>query len=344
MHSQQPKPLHRLCGRAMVSHVLGSLAALDVDDVVVVVGHGAELVAKEVGQHAPAGLVVTFARQQVQRGTGDAVATAMEALGPGGDDDEVIVVPADTPLLRAETLASLLDAHRALGAGATLLTAELADPTGYGRVVRGKDGRVAAIVEHGDATEEQRAIGEVNTSIYCFRRSLLAPALRRLSPTNAQGELYLTDVVSVLYDAGYPTHSLRADDPTEVAGVNDRVQLAIAEAELRRRINEEWMRRGVTMRDPACTFVDADVRLARDVTLLPGTVLEGRTQVGERAEVGPNALLEDCEVGADTTVGVVVARRARIGSDARVGDFCVLGPGAEVASGEVLGPHSIVDS
>ena len=201
MRSSLPKPLHRLCGRPMILHVIDALAELDVQRVVVVVGHGGDQVTKTVSELAPEGLRVEFVEQVVQRGTGDAAAVALSAFSSVEDDDDVVVLPGDTPLLRPATLAELVARHRDREAGVTLLTAELDDPTGYGRIVRGKDGRVSGIVEHGDATQQEREIHEVNTSIYCFRRALLAPALRRLGSSNAQGEHYLTDVVGVLYEA-----------------------------------------------------------------------------------------------------------------------------------------------
>ena len=193
-----------------------------------------------------------------------------------------MVLPGDTPLLRPPTLASLVRTHRRAGAAATILTARLPNPSGYGRVVRDKGGGVARIVEQAEATEEELAVDEVNTSIYVFRRSVLAPALRRLSPDNSQGEYYLTDTIAVLHDAGYSVESMVVDDPMEAAGVNDRQQLAVAEAELRDRINERWMRRGVTMVDPEHTYIDTTVELSPDVVLYPGTHLQGRTVVAER--------------------------------------------------------------
>ncbi len=182
----------------------------------------------------------------------------------------MVVLPGDTPLLRPATLAALVHNHRAADAAATLLTARLDDPTGYGRVVRGRDDAVARVVEHADATDDELEVTEVNTSIYCFRRSVLAPSLRRLSPANAQGEYYLTDVFEVLYEAGHKVASVVVDDTMEVAGVNDRAQLAVAEAELRDRINERWMRRGVTMWDPERTYVDVDVELSPTWSCSPG--------------------------------------------------------------------------
>jgi bifunctional UDP-N-acetylglucosamine pyrophosphorylase/glucosamine-1-phosphate N-acetyltransferase len=229
-------------------------------------------------------------------------------------------------------------AHRAAGAAATLLTARVPDPTGYGRVVRGRDDKVVRVVEQADATPEEREIDEINTSIYCFRRSVLAPALRRLSPQNALGEYYLTDVVEVLSEAGYPVRAFEAEDARTCMGVNDRVQLAAAEAELRRRTNERWLRLGVTMLDPERTYLDTTVRLAPDVTLFPGVILQGATVVGERAEVGPDARLVDCTVGADAVVSSTVGVDAEVGAGARVGPFAVLEPGSSIAPGGVTGP------
>ena len=199
MRSERPKPLHLLCGRPMVLHVLDAMAEIDVHRVVVVVGHRAEWVTKTLVQQAPPTMEIEFVEQLTQAGTGDALAVGLTGL-PDDDDEveDVVVLPGDTPLLRPQTLASLVRAHRAEDAGATLLTAEVENPSGYGRVVHGKDGDVVRVVEEADATEEEKEIDEVNTSIYCFRRSILAPTLRRLSPANAQGEYYLTDAVAVL--------------------------------------------------------------------------------------------------------------------------------------------------
>ncbi len=339
MHSERPKPLHRLCGRPMVLHVLHALAELDLERAVLVVGHGASRVTKVIGEQPPPGLHIDFVEQRVQRGTGDAVSVALTAF-PEDDteDDDIIVLPGDTPLLRPPTLAALVRTHRRAEAAATVLTARVAEPTGYGRVTRDRNGRVWRIVEHADATEEELQIDEINTSIYVFRRSVLAPSLRRLTPDNSQGEYYLTDVVKVLHDAGYPVVSMVVDDPMEAAGVNDRHQLSVAEAELRARINERWMRRGVTMVDPEATYVDSTVELAPDVVLYPGTQLQGRTVVETGAELGPYTQLADCRVGARAVVTATVGTNAVVGADARVGPWAHLAPGASVAEGEVAGP------
>ncbi len=339
MRSERPKPLHRLCGRPMIVHVLHALVGLGVDRVVVVIGHGGERVAKAVGEQLPGGLVVDFVEQRVQRGTGDALAVATTALDDDPDDaGDVLVLPGDTPLLRAETLSALVADHQAGDVAGTLLVARLTDPTGYGRVVRGRGGGVARVVEQDDATEEERSVEEVNTSVYVFRRSVLRPALRRVSPDNSQGEYYLTDVVGVLHDAGYGVGAVEVADPVEVSGVNDRVQLARVEAELRRRVNLEWMARGVTMLDPGHTYLDVTVELAPDVSLYPGTLLQGSTTVGAGAEIGPGTQLADCSVGPRAVVSATIGRGAEIGADAQVGPWAYLPPGSHVPAGRVTGP------
>ena len=305
----------------------------------VVVGHRGEWVTKTLVEHAPPGMAIEFVEQPEQRGTGDAMSVALTGLPTEDDDDaDVVVLPGDTPLLRAATLAQLVHAHRSSDAAATLLTAVLPDPSGYGRVVRGRDEAVARVVEEVDATDEERMVDEINTSIYCFRRSVLAPSLRRLSPANAQGEYYLTDVVEVLYEAGHLVTTLVVDDTMEVAGVNDRAQLAVAEAELRDRINERWMRSGVTMWDPQTTYIDVDVELDCDVVLLPGVMLQGRCRIGEHAEIGPNTRLVDSTVEAGAVVTASVCHRTHIGAEARIGPYCVLAEGSEVPPGAVVRP------
>ena len=338
MMSARPKPLHRLCGRPMILHVIDALAELAVERVVIVVGHGADRVQKAVTEEAPPGVQIQFVEQTVQRGTGDAVSVGITALPDADDEDgDVIVLPGDTPLLRPATIAALVRQHRGADAAATLLTARVADPYGYGRVVRREDGRVERIVEEVDATLDERAIDEVNTSIYVFRHGVLAPAMRRVMPDNVKGEYYLTDVVGVLVAAGYTVTSLEAADSMEAAGVNDRAQLAVAEAELRDRTNERWMRRGVTMLDPEHTYVDASVELGTDVTLFPGTILQGRCIIGEHAEIGPHTRLVDCVVGEGAVVTNTVGRQAEIGDHANVGPFASLDPGSHVGAGVSTG-------
>ena len=342
MRSGTPKPLHRLCGRPMVLHVLDALSELPVDRVVVVVGHGANEVVKTIQNEAPGDLTLEFVEQLEPRGTGDAVAVALpgfpDAFTTDADEGDLVILPGDTPLVRRATLAHLIREHRALDAAATVLTAKLEDPFGYSRVVRSKDGRVSRIVDDADCTPSELDIDEVASQIYCFRRGVLAPALRRLSPDNSLGEYFLTDTIEVLHGAGYTVTTVVARDPMEAAGVNDRAQLAAAESEVRARINERWMRRGVTMWDAEATYLDMTVQLGPDVTLMPGVVLEGRTTIGEGSLIGPGCHLIDCEVGEGVRLTHTVAERAVIEDHAVVEAFSVLEPGTRLARGERVGP------
>jgi bifunctional UDP-N-acetylglucosamine pyrophosphorylase/glucosamine-1-phosphate N-acetyltransferase len=337
MRSSLPKPLHAVCGRPILLHVLDALSELLVDRAVVVVGWGAERVTKTLLEDGPADLPIDFVEQRVARGTGDAVSVALTAFPDDDDDGDLIVLPGDTPLVRPATLGQLVAEHRSGDAAATLLIAQLDDPTGMGRVIRTKEGRVSHIVEELDATEAEREIKDTATSIYCFRRSILAPALRRLSPENAQGEYYLTDVVGVLSHAGYRVAAVEADDATEALGVNDRQQLAAAEAEMRGRINRRWMKAGVAMIDPARTYVDASVQLDPDVTIFPGTMLQGRTVVGAGAHLGPDVRLVDCAVGEGASIEMSVGYDAEVGPHAVVGPYAVLRPGSHIAPGATTG-------
>jgi bifunctional UDP-N-acetylglucosamine pyrophosphorylase/glucosamine-1-phosphate N-acetyltransferase len=338
MRSATPKVLHPLCGRPMLLHVLDALELLPLERIIVVVGHGAEHVTKTLQEQLIGDVPVEFVEQHKQRGTGDAVSVALTANVFDHDlEDDLIVVAGDVPLLRAETLAMLATEHRLADAAASLLTARVPDPTGYGRIVRDAQGRVDRIVEQADATPDELAIDEVNPSIYCFRRGLLAPALRRLSPENAQGEYYLTDVVEVLRDAGHLVLGVEADDATDAFGVNDRAQLAEAEAKLRARINLRWMRDGVGMTDPLRTYLDTTVELAPDVHLLPGTILAGRTVVGAGSVIGPDTQLVDTVVGVDAIVRQTVAREAHIGDRVTVGPFVSLRPGTRLAADAHVG-------
>jgi bifunctional UDP-N-acetylglucosamine pyrophosphorylase/glucosamine-1-phosphate N-acetyltransferase len=344
MRSERPKPLHRICGRPMVLHVIHSLERVRPARTAVVVGHGAELVTKKVLELAPDWSNVTFAEQFHQAGTGDATARGLAAIGGDdyADDAHVIVLPGDTPLLTAESVDALLAAHIANQDAATLLTSRLADPTGYGRIVRhrgkdGTDGRVLRVVEQRDATPDELAIDEVCTSIYVFRRDLLGPALRNLTTDNSQGELYLTDVVAVLAGMGHRVGTVDAPD-TETQGVNDRWQLALAERELRSRTNRRWLLNGVTMVDPRQTFIDVTVMLGRDITIYPGTILQGDTVVGDGTDLGPHTQLDSCAVGAGCAVRQTVGHEAEIGDRAVVGPFAHLGPGSAVPAGATTGP------
>ncbi|MFC0705644.1 bifunctional UDP-N-acetylglucosamine diphosphorylase/glucosamine-1-phosphate N-acetyltransferase GlmU [Cellulomonas uda] len=346
MRSATPKVLHTLAGRSMLGHALATAQALDPERVVVVVRHERDKVAAHVTEHVPTALV---ADQDAIPGTGRAVQVAMTALdaaaqasavaaldGPGVPgsasgvllEGAVVVVAGDVPLLDAGTLGELLAAHHADGNAVTVLTTEVEDATGYGRIVREPGtGDVLRIVEHKDASDAEREIREINSSIYVFDAAVLRGALGRLGRDNAQGEVYLTDVLAIARGDGGHVRALRADDPYVVEGVNDRVQLAALAAELNRRILEDWMREGVTVVDPATTWVDVDVELERDVTILPNTQLHGATVVREGATVGPDTTLTDVEVGPRATVVRTHGSLAVIGEKASVGPFAYLRPG-----------------
>lgn len=338
MRSDRPKPLHRICGRPMVLHVIHALDRLRPDQTVIVVGHGADQVSERVRAEAPAWATIEFIEQISQNGTGDATAIGMTALTGDDYDDEatVVVLPGDTPLLAADTLDELVATHVANGNAATLLTSIMDDPTGYGRVIRANDGRVLRIVEQRDADPAELDVSEICTSIYAFRRDLLGPALRNLTTDNSQGELYLTDVIGGLAAMGHRVGAVRAP-ANQTQGVNDRWQLALAEREFRNRTNRHWLLNGVTMLDPRQTFIDVTVRLGRDVTIYPGTVLQGTTVIGDGCDLGPHTQLDSCTVGTGCVVRQTVGTDATIGDHAIVGPFAHLTPGSHVTSGATTG-------
>lgn len=338
MRSGLPKVLHPLCGQPMLMHVIDSLSALPIERIVVVVGHGADTVVSTMGKQHGGTKPVEFVEQVVRRGTGDAVSVALSAASFDDDaEDDVIVLAGDQPLLRPETLAALATAHREQDAAAAVLTAYLDDPTGLGRVIRDKDGRVLKITEHADATEQERLINEVNTSIYCFRRNLLAPALRRITPSNSQGEYYLTDAIDVLRTAGHRVIATAVADATEALGVNDRSQLAEADSVLRERINLKWMRSGVSMVDASRVYIDIDVVLGEDVRLLPGTILEGSTSIGAAAILGPDVRITDSVIGARTVVANSTIEASEIDADCTIGPYAHLRAATRMATGAKVG-------
>jgi len=326
--SERAKVLHEVAGRTLLRWVLEALRPLGLARTVVVVGHQGDDVAAEAAAAGLPGLVTV--RQPEQRGTGHAVRCAVEA-GALDDVDTVLVVPGDVPLLRSDDLRDVLAAHERSGDEVTLLTARLADPSGYGRVLRDAHQRVIGVVEHRDASDAQRRIDEICTSVYAFRRESLAAELGSLRTDNDQGEEYLTDVIAPLAERGA---GAVVGDAESVAGVNDRVQLAAAGAVLRRRILERLMLDGVTVVDPATTYVGADVSVGVDTVLLPATHLEGRTRVGRGAVVGPSSRLVDAVVADGATVQASVVIEAEVGPDAVVGPFSYLRPGTR------LGPRA----
>ncbi len=337
MRSSIPKVLHRIGGRTLLSHALHAAAGVSPDHLVAVVGHDRERVAAACEElTGDLGRSVTTAVQEVPNGTGGAVAAGMTAL-PEGFDGTVLVTAGDVPLLTAAALANLSAEHRAAGAHVTLMTSTAVDPTGYGRVLRTQDGEVTQIVEESDATPQQKAITEVNSGVYAFDARTLAQALTELGTHNAQGELYLTDVVALARSKGRVVRAAHIDDAALVAGCNDRLQLSELGAELNRRILHDLMRSGVTVVDPATTWVDIDVRVDVDATLLPGTQLHGRTVVGEHAVVGPDTTLTDVTVGEGAQVIRTHGSESVIGDNAQVGPFAYLRPGTVLGADGKIG-------
>ena len=325
MKSATPKVLHTLGGRSMLGHVLAAAAPLRPAYTVVVVGHGGEQVAEHLAGLDPK---ARTALQEERRGSGHATALALTAFAER--DGFVVVVNGDAPLLTAGTVQALVDDHRSRGAALTVLTAEVADPAGLGRITRAGDGSVTGIVEQADADDDQRRIREVNAGVYAVDTALLAVTLPRLSTDNSKGEQYLTDVLGLLIDDGHVVRALVAADPDDTLGCNDRVELAARRRTLNDRILAAWMRAGVTVVDPATTWVDVDVELAPDVTLLPGSALSGRTTVATAATIGPDTTLLDCTVGSAASVVRSHCLSADIGERATVGPYTYLRPGARL--------------
>ncbi|MFJ7208811.1 bifunctional UDP-N-acetylglucosamine diphosphorylase/glucosamine-1-phosphate N-acetyltransferase GlmU [Streptomyces sp. NPDC098789] len=327
MKSATPKVLHEICGRTLVGHVVAASRELDPAHLVVVVGHAREQVTAHL---ATVDAAVRTAVQHEQNGTGHAVRMGLEELG-GEITGTVVVVCGDTPLLTGETLARLTATHEADGNAVTVLTAEVPDSTGYGRIIRdAATGAVTAIVEHKDATDAQRAILEINSGVFAFDGALLSDALGKVRTDNSQGEEYLTDVLEILRTGGHRVGAAIGPDHREILGINNRVQLAEARALLNARLLERAMLAGVTVIDPTSTFVDVTVSFGQDAIVHPGTQLLGATHLAEGAEVGPNTRLKDTTVGAGARVDNTVADTAVIGAAASVGPFAYLRPGTNL--------------
>ncbi|HEU5483281.1 MAG TPA: bifunctional UDP-N-acetylglucosamine diphosphorylase/glucosamine-1-phosphate N-acetyltransferase GlmU [Microlunatus sp.] len=335
MKSSRSKLLHEIAGHTMLSYALAAATEIGPDEVVVVVGHQREQVQAHLAEIAPH---VRTAVQEQQLGTGHAVQCGLAALADLAQlPPEIVVTYGDVPMLSSETLAELLADHRAQAAAVTVLTAVVGDPTGYGRVVRDQDGHVARIVEHRDADDDTRAITEINSGIYVFDSAVLTAGLGQLDADNDQGELYLTDVLAYARSAGGAVAAHLISDTWQTEGVNDRVQLSAMNAEMNRRILHGWMTAGVTILDPATTWVQASVDLAPDVTLLPGTSLEGATSVGAGATIGPEVTLKDVEVGEGASVVRTHAELSVIGAGAEVGPYARLRPGTRLGTRGKIG-------
>jgi bifunctional UDP-N-acetylglucosamine pyrophosphorylase/glucosamine-1-phosphate N-acetyltransferase len=321
MRSRIPKVLHPLAGRPLVLHVLDALTAIGVERPVVVTGHGADAVEAAVRDRA------ATRRQEPQRGTADAVRIGLEAIA--SSDGVVIVTMGDAPLLPPSLLERIVAEQTAGGTPLALVSARMDDPAGYGRIVRGPDGGVAAIVEEADADEATLALREVNAGTYAFELPWLREAIARVS-ASASGELYLTDLIALAADEGCPASVVVADDAADAMGINDRVALAAAERRMQRRIAEEHMRNGVTIVDPETTRIDAGVEIGQDARIEPWTVLAGSTVIGQDAVIGPHAHLRDTRIGPRTTVWASALEESTVAEDSEIGPYAHLRPRSQV--------------
>lgn len=335
MKSRLPKVLHEIGGRPLVGHVLTTARTLGAEHIEVVVRHERDQVISALTEQYPDAVIVD---QDEIPGTGRAVQVALDAL-PADFEGDVLVLSGDVPLLQADTLEALVAAHRAASAAATLLSAHLDDPTGYGRVIRGADGVVERIVEQKDASDDEAAVTEINAGVYVFRAPVLRTFLTRVDQNNAQGEMYLTDVIGLLRGAAEKVAAEVASDVASTFGVNDRAQLAEAGRVLNQRIVRHWQREGVTIIDPATTWIDDDAKLATDVTILPNTQILRATVIAAGATIGPDTTLVDCEVGEGAVVRRTDANLAVIGQGATVGPFSFLRPGTVLGAGGKIGAY-----
>ena len=322
MKSKLYKVLHPVCGKPMVGHVLDAVESVDCERTVVIVGHGAEAVQQFLGNRAE------YALQAEQLGTGHAVKQAKALLD--GEEGTTLVICGDTPLVTPETLAQLMELHNRAQASATILTAELNDPTGYGRVIRAEDGSVLKIVEQKDCTTEEQLVKEINTGTYCFDNVKLFAALEQIRNDNAQQEYYLTDVIGIMKAQGDTVQAYCTPDNSEAIGVNDRLVLSEAERFMRERINKRHMLNGVTIIDPANTYIESGVVIGADTIIEPGTSLRGNTSVGGECVIGPNSEIVDSTIGDQVHIKQSVLCEAIVGDESSVGPFAYLRPGARL--------------
>ncbi|MBD1383169.1 bifunctional UDP-N-acetylglucosamine diphosphorylase/glucosamine-1-phosphate N-acetyltransferase GlmU [Metabacillus arenae] len=324
MKSKLYKVLHPVCGKPMVQHVVEEVSKLQLNQLVTVVGHGAEDVKQQLGPTSE------YVLQAEQLGTAHAVMQAAKYLE--NKEGTTVVICGDTPLITSETMASLLEHHEQTNAKATILTAKADDPTGYGRIVRNEEGHVNKIVEHKDASDEERSITEINTGTYCFDNKALFETLSKVSNDNVQGEYYLPDVAEILKNQGEIVSAYQTASFDETIGVNDRVALSEAERLMKKRINTIHMRKGVSIIDPDNTYISADAEIGRDTIIYPGTMIKGEVKIGDDCVIGPNTEIKNCEVGDRTVIRQSVAHDSEIGNDVAIGPFAHIRPSSIIGN------------
>jgi bifunctional UDP-N-acetylglucosamine pyrophosphorylase / glucosamine-1-phosphate N-acetyltransferase len=322
MKSKLYKVLHPVCGKPMVQHVVDQISKLNIEQIVTVTGHGAEEVKAQLGTQSE------YVLQEEQLGTAHAVIQAKQLLG--GKQGTTLVICGDTPLIKAETMEALFQYHAEKHAKVTVLTAQADDPTGYGRIIRDESGLVEKIVEHKDASDEERMITEINTGTYCFDNQALFDALDLVNNDNIQGEYYLPDVLEILKNKGEIVSAFKTTDFAETLGVNDRVALAEAEKTMKQRINKQHMQNGVTIIDPATTYIGADVEIGADTVILPGTMILGKTVIGSDCQIGPNSEIKDCQIGNATVIRQSVSEDSQIGAHVKIGPFAHIRPKSDI--------------
>ncbi|PJZ02301.1 bifunctional UDP-N-acetylglucosamine diphosphorylase/glucosamine-1-phosphate N-acetyltransferase GlmU [Bacillus vallismortis] len=329
MKSKLYKVLHPVCGKPMVEHVVDEALKLSLSKLVTIVGHGAEEVKKQLGDKSE------YALQAEQLGTAHAVKQAQPFLAD--EKGVTIVICGDTPLLTAETMEQMVKEHTQREAKATILTAVAEDPTGYGRIIRGENGAVQKIVEHKDASEEERLVTEINTGTYCFDNEALFRAIDQVSNDNAQGEYYLPDVIEILKNEGETVAAYQTGNFQETLGVNDRVALSQAEHFMKERINKRHMQNGVTLIDPLNTYISPDAVIGSDTVIYPGTVLKGEVQIGEDTIIGPHTEIMNSSIGSRTVIKQSVVNHSKVGNDVNIGPFAHIRPDSVIGNEVKIG-------
>lgn len=329
MKSKMPKVLHEVMGRPMVKRVVDTAKDLEAKNICVVTGHMSETVQEALKDEG-----VSFAVQEKQLGTGHAVMQAEEYIN---ENEDVLILYGDTPLIKAETLEKLIEYHRSENNGVSIISAIVEDSAGYGHIIRDKDGNFVKNVEYKDATPEEKLVKEINSGIYCFKGSSLKKALKLITNDNAQGEYYLPDALEIILKSGEKVNAMTIGDVTEFFGVNNRVQLAQANKIMQKRINEKHMLNGVTIIDPTDTYIADDVEIGMDTIIYPGCVLEGKTVIGDDCKIGPDTRLTDMTLAPNVTIQYTVAIESEIGSGTKVGPFAYIRPNSKIGENIKIG-------